>query len=191
MSVTINAPPPIPAQPAATSTQLTCTASTGAITVNTPAPATGTSYSIDGTDYSNTTGIFNALAPNNYNLTVRNSFGCVSPSLTVTINSPPPVPPQPTATPTQPTCALATGTITVNTPIPALGISYSIDGKDYSNTMGSFPGLAPNTYNVTVKNSAGCISPVRTITINSPPPMPVATATGADIPVDRAQERSQ
>jgi hypothetical protein len=59
-----------------------------------------------------------------------------------------------TADPT--TCANPTGTITVTAPLGA-GLSYSIDGVDYTNTTGIFNGVAPGTYNVTVQNAAGCI----------------------------------
>ena len=71
-----------------------------------------------------------------------------------------------------------TGTITVNTPAPAAGITYSIDGVDYTNTTGVFTSVAPGTYNVTVKNAAGCISSATTVTINAAPSAPAApTAT--------------
>ena len=36
------------------------------------------SYSIDGVDYTNTSGIFTSLPLGTYNVTARNSFGCVS-----------------------------------------------------------------------------------------------------------------
>lgn len=182
LNVTINAPPPIPPQPTATPVQPTCTLATGTITITTPATAPGISYSINGTDYGNTNGIFPGLNPNTYTITVKNSYGCVSPALSVTINAPPPVPEQPTATPTHPTCAVATGTIKFNSPAPAAGITYSIDGKDYSNTNGIFPGLAPKTYNVTVKNSYGCISAEKNITVNASPPVPIIMGTAVDIP---------
>ncbi|RYE21199.1 MAG: gliding motility-associated C-terminal domain-containing protein, partial [Sphingobacteriales bacterium] len=43
-----------------------------------------------------------------------------------------------------------------------------------------FTGLAPNTYNVTVQNAAGCISPATTLSVNAlpaPPAAPTATVT--------------
>jgi hypothetical protein len=46
--------------------------------VSAPAPAAGISYSIDGTTYTNTTGVFNSVAPGNYNVTVKNAAGCIS-----------------------------------------------------------------------------------------------------------------
>ena len=65
-------------------------------------------------------------------------------------------PAAPTASVTaQPTCAVATGTITVTAPAPAVGITYSIDGLTYTNTTGIFTGVVPGTYNVSIQNAAG------------------------------------
>jgi gliding motility-associated-like protein len=156
-----------PAASSATLTQPTCSTPTGTITINTPAPAAGISYSIDGINYTNTNGIFTGLVPNTYNVTVKNASGCISTATIYTINSVPSAPSAPAATLTQPTCTTPTGTITINTPAPAAGISYSIDGINYTNTNGIFTGLVPNTYNVTVKNASGCISITTTFTVNN------------------------
>src|SRR4029078_12564996 len=132
-------------------------------------------YSIDGIDYTNTTGIFNNIAPGNYNVTVKNAAGCVSSATPVTINGAPTAPAAPTASATSPaTCADLTGTITVTAPAPAAGISYSIDGGDYTNTTGVFNNVTPGTYNVTVKNATGCISSATTVTVDAAPNAPAA-----------------
>lgn len=73
-----------------------------------------------------------------------------------------------------PICAAPTGIITVLNPAPAPGISYSIDGVDYTNTTGIFTGLRPAVYSVTVKYSFGCTSPAAFVTVN---PLPVLTGT--------------
>jgi len=62
-----------------------------------------------------------------------------------------------TVTLTQPTFEVATGTIDVTTPLGG-GLSYSIDGVDFTNTSGHFPLLPGGDYTVTSKNSSGCIS---------------------------------
>ena len=181
LSVTINAAPAAPAVPTATTTSpTTCAVATGTITVTTPAPAAGISYSIDGADYTNATGVFTAVAPGPYNVTVKNAAGCISAALSVTINAAPAAGSAPTVsvTTSPTTCAVATGTITVTTPAPAAGISYSIDGADYTNATGVFTAVAPGTYNVTVKNAAGCISAALSVTINAPAP---ATTVTCDI----------
>ena len=177
-SYTINAAPLAPAAPTATLTQPTCTTPTGTITITSPAPAAGITYSIDGINYTNTTGIFIGLAPNTYSVTVKNASGCISAATSYTINAAPLTPAAPTATLTQPTCTTPTGTITITSPAPAAGITYSIDGINYTNTTGIFTGLAPNTYSVTVKNASGCISAATSYTINAAPITPAApTAT--------------
>jgi gliding motility-associated-like protein len=172
---------PIPPAPTATATQPTCLAATGTISITTPAPASGISYSINGTDYSNTSGVFPGLAPGNYNVTYKNSAGCTSAALNVIINSQPPTPAQPIASVSQqPDCSIITGTITVTQPSPATGISYSIDGANYTNNTGVFTGIAPGNYNVTVKNSSGCVSPALALTVNAvpaPPGAPTVTVT--------------
>ena len=95
-----------------------------------------------------------------------------------------------TADPT--TCANPTGTITVTAPLGA-GLSYSIDGIDYTNTTGAFTGVTPGTYNVTVQNAAGCISTATVATINGAPTAPAAptVTTAIQRPVLTRQERSQ
>ena len=175
--LTINAQPATPAAPTATVTaQPTCAIATGTITVTAPLGA-GLTYSIDGVTYTNTTGVFTAVAPGNYNITVRNAAGCTSAATPLTINAQPATPAAPTATATQPNCAVATGTITVTAPLGA-GLTYSIDGITYTNTTGVFTGVVPGNYNVTVRNAAGCTSAATPLTINAQPATPAApTAT--------------
>src|ERR1700710_1497093 len=174
----VNAAPTAPATPTVTVTQPTCATATATITVNTPAPGAGITYSIDGVTYTNTTGIFTGVADNaTYNVTVKNAAGCISTSAPAVVNAAPTAPATPTVTVTQPTCATATATITVNTPAPGAGITYSIDGVTYTNTTGIFTGVADNaTYNVTVKNAAGCISTSAPAVVNAAPTAP-ATPT--------------
>src|SRR4029079_1073199 len=93
----------------------------------------------------------------------------------VTINPAPTAPVAPTASVTaQPTCLVATGTITVTAPAPAAGITYSIDGINFTNTTGVFTGIAPGTYNVTYNNGT-CISAAAQVTV-APQPATVVPA---------------
>ncbi len=169
--VTVN---PLPAAPTASVTaQPTCTLATGTITITAPTGA-GMTYSTDGVTYSNTTGVFPGMAAGSYNLTAKNSGGCISSISSVTVNAQPPTPAAPTASVTaQPTCTLATGTITITAPTGA-GMTYSTDGVTYSNTTGVFPGMAAGSYNLTAKNSGGCISSISSVTVNAQPPTPAA-----------------
>jgi beta-glucanase (GH16 family) len=84
----------------------------------------------------------------------------------------------PTLSVTQPTCAIATGTITVTSSLSSL--SFSIDGVNYSNTTGVFSGLNPGTYSVTSRNPNGVVSNAAIAVINAAPVNPgtITTITG-------------
>jgi hypothetical protein len=72
---------------ASATTPPTCTVPTGTITITSPTGA-GITYSINGLTYTNTSGIFNTVAPGTYSVTAKNSSGCVSNVTSVTITSP-------------------------------------------------------------------------------------------------------
>jgi len=156
VAVTVNPAPGAPAAPVAVVTQATCT-SAATITVT---PVAGVTYSIDGINYQSSN-IFNNVVANTYNVTVKNAAGCVSPAVAVTVNPAPGAPGAPVAVVTQPTCTTP-ATITVT---PVAGVTYSIDGINYQ-ASNIFNNVAANTYNVTIKNAAGCVSPAITVTVN-------------------------
>ncbi len=68
---------------------------------------------------------------------------------------------------TQPTCSVATGTITVlsNTS----GLTFSRDGSDYTNTTGIFTGVPTGTHNVTSKTAGGTVSAIAIAVVNTQP----------------------
>ncbi len=74
------------AAPTTTLTQPTCLVATGTITVTAPT-GTGMTYSIDGSTYTNTTGIFTLVPAGTYTVTEKNSDGCISSGTSVTINA--------------------------------------------------------------------------------------------------------
>ncbi|AWH85783.1 hypothetical protein HYN59_11975 [Flavobacterium album] len=169
-AVTINAAPGAPAVATTMVTQPNCTGiTTGTIEVTAPTGA-GFTYSIDGVNFQATTTFAN-LAPGTYTLTTDNA-GCQSVA-TITINPVPTVPAVATTTPTQPTCAVPTGTIVVNTPT-GTGFTYSIDGTNFQSST-TFAGLAGGAYIVTVMNAGGCTSTTGFINIDSSPIPAVAT----------------
>lgn len=76
-----------PAPPTVSIVNSSCAAGTGIITVTSPSPSAGTFYSIDGTTYTNTSGIFTGLVPATYNVTVKYPADCISPVRTATVSS--------------------------------------------------------------------------------------------------------
>ena len=162
--------------------QPNCSTATGTISITAPT-GVGMTYSIDGSTYTNTTGIFTGVAAGTYTVRAKNANGCVSSDTSVTVTAQPPVPAVPTLSIQQPTCSVATGTITVTAPTGA-GLTYSIDGFDYSNTTGVFAGLYEDFYNVTAKNSAGCVSNVTLGIINPQPQTPTILAVSKTNPLE-------
>ena len=158
--------PQSPAAPTLDITQPTCNIATGVISISSPKNA-GNTYSIDGVDYSNTTGVFTQLAPGTYNVSVKNASGCVGTSTRAVINPNPLTPATPTVEVVNPVCPVKTGTIKINSPI-GNGFLYSIDGSTFLNNTGVFTSVAPGAYSVRVKNESGCISSAVVVTISDP-----------------------
>lgn len=171
-SITINAAPTAPAIASATTIDPTCTIPTGSITVTSPIGA-DLSYSLDGITYQTDT-IFDNLTPGIYNITVKNTDGCTSVSADIIINAVPGAPAIATATTVHPTCAVPTGSIIITSPVGA-DLTYSLDGVTFQSET-TFANLNPGTYNITVKNIAGCTSVTSAITINPVSGQPAVAA---------------
>jgi len=91
---------------------------------------------------------------------------------TVTVN---PLAATPTANVTQPTCAVATGSITMTAPLGA-GNSYTLDGTTTITwpTI-TFTGVATGSHTITVVNSFGCSAPASlNVTVDPQPFIPTA-----------------
>lgn len=164
----------VPTAPVATVAQPTCEIPTGTITVSSPM-APGNTYSLDGATYLNNTGVFTGIIPGTYAVSVKNANGCISANTVVVVNPKPEGPAAPSLNIVHPTCDLGTGTITVSSPKNP-GNTYSIDGVDYSNTTGVFTQVVAGTYNVTVKNTSGCISSATVAVVNPHPLTPAIPA---------------
>lgn len=165
--VTVNTQPVTPALPQVSITQpLGCTATNGNISVISPAAY----YSFDdgatwGTS-SNAT-----LSPGTYLVKQKlSSTGCPSAAISVTIDTPPDAPVMPVYTVNQPaSCTNPFGDISIST-VAAL---YSFDnGMTYSNNSNSGQ-LAPGSYQLKTKNSAGCESVAVQVVIKKPVDTPV------------------
>src|SRR5207247_2282626 len=97
---------------------------------------------------------------------------------TVTVNNVPGTPPTPTASVVDPTCTVATGTITVTAPLGAQ-YTYSIDGINFQAST-VFNNVAPNTYTLTVQNAGGNSSAATVTVNNAPGTPPTPTASVVD-----------
>jgi len=86
-------------------------------------------------------------------------------------------PTAPSVSVTQPTCQTNGGTITITNPAPSNGLTFSIDGVNYTNTNGIFTGLAAGTYSVTARHVSGCTSPSRSVSISAPAPLPAGSVS--------------
>ncbi|MFT5715080.1 MAG: hypothetical protein ACI9WT_001656 [Flavobacterium sp.] len=78
--VTVNA---LPAKPIVSVTQPDCTSSKGVIRIT---PVSGMRYSIDGTNYGNTSGNFPSLNLGSYKVTAKSASGCISSVVAATIS---------------------------------------------------------------------------------------------------------
>src|SRR5262249_31116343 len=133
-------------------------------------------YSIDGVNFQAST-VFNNVTPDTYTLTVQDAGGCSS-SATVTVNAAPGTPPAPTASVVDPTCIVATGTITVTAPLGAQ-YTYSIDGINFQAST-TFSNVAPNSYTLTVKDATGGCVAASTIVVAAPTAPLTPTASVVD-----------
>jgi gliding motility-associated-like protein len=117
------------------------------------------------------------VAPGTYNVTVKNSAGCVSIAAVAVVISVGSAPAAPQASAQSPqSCSQATGSITVTA---AQGMQYSINGTQYQQNN-VFNNVDPGTYNVTVKNAAGCVSATTSVTVNAAASAPTGTITPAN-----------
>jgi hypothetical protein len=139
--------------------------STGTVTVAGSGGTGPYTYSIDGTNFSNS-GTFSNLVAGSYTVTVRDANGC-------TITQP--------VTITQPAAALgssissqtnvgcfggSTGSVTVAGSGGTSPYAYSIDGTNFGNS-GTFSNLAAGPYTITVKDANGCTM-IQPVTITQP-----------------------
>jgi gliding motility-associated-like protein len=152
-----------PATPTIASTAATCSA-TGSSTITnynatltysfTPAgPSAGAGGVITG--MTTGTGYTVSASNGNCNSPASGSFSNAAQLTT---------PAAPALSVTQPTCATQTGSITVTS---GSGLTYSIDGINYQ-AGNTFSALNPGSYNITVKNTGGCISAAANATLTLP-----------------------
>ncbi|WP_156877199.1 gliding motility-associated C-terminal domain-containing protein [Salinimicrobium terrae] len=166
LSVTINAQPETPAAPVIAETvQPTCDIAAGYLSVTAVA---GLEYSFNGGTFSENV-TFDNLAAGTYTVVARNTDGCVSEALSLTINEQPETPAAPVVAETvQPTCEVATGSFSITA---VDGMQYSFNGGAFGTTT-SWSELASGTYTVVARNADGCVSEALSVTISSAPEGP-------------------
>jgi hypothetical protein len=148
----------------------TCTVTTGSVSVT--STLTNLTFSEDGVNYTNTTGVFSNIAAGaTYSITAKNTAGCFSSAASGTMPNALAAPSQPTLNVTPPTCTVNTGTVSVTSTITNL--TFSSNGTTYTNTDGIFPNIAAGaTYSITARNASGCTSIAATGTMPNAPTAP-------------------
>lgn len=169
MTVTIAEPAEIIIASPVGTTSATCGNPDGGITAFASGGEGTLNYSLDNTNYQST-GSFTGLSAGMYTLYVRDeSNSCVETETVVVSN---------TNSPTLTLQSYTTiacygetnGTITVIGSGGTGSLEYSLDGTTFQST-GSFTGLAAGSYKPIVRDAAGCIGTVGTITITQPAPI--------------------
>jgi len=140
-------------------TNVTCFGgSDGSISVTNPTGGYGTyEYSINGGGSWQTSGLFTGLVPGNYNVRIRDA---AYPNCVIILNNAlqitQPAVMNASVTPVMVSCAGANdGRIIINSPTGGSGTyGYSIDGGTTWQASGAFNGLAPDTYDVRIRDAA-------------------------------------
>ena len=167
-NITVNAQPPSPGIPTFSVVQPTCTVATGTITVT--SGTAGLTFSLDGGAYAAYPAAGYTVAAGPHTLTAQNASTCISPVANITVNAQPPTPGIPTFSVVQPTCTVATGTITVTS--PTAGLTFSLDGGAYAAYPAAGYTVAAGPHTLSAQNGSTCISPVANITVDAQPPSP-------------------
>lgn len=157
--------------PSPTSSRLAVCGSTANLTSLEGAPPANMQYrwhtATPGSDGNLVANPSSTSAPGTYYMTTYDPAGlCYSPTSTaVTVTSATPVTPVITAS--DPTCAVPTGTISVNSSVP--GITYTLSPGGATSTAGSFTGLAAGSYTVTASNGTCASGASNTVNIAAAP----------------------
>ena len=169
----INAQPLTPGAPIVNLIiQPTCAIPTGSVTLS-GLPSGNWTINPGNITGNTATTTINSLSSATYNFTVTNDAGCTSAaSADVVVNTVPGAPSAPVVSVVQPSCTVATATITVTS--TTTGLTFSLDGNAYAAypVGGYLTTTGPHT--LTAQNTASCISPATNITINIQPSTPVA-----------------
>lgn len=98
--------------------------------------------------------IFNSLAAGNYTVTVKDSAGCIN-ARQITISTPPPI--NVSFSVTNPACGQANGDITIQASGGSGVLLTSINNGAFVNQF-NYAGLLAGTYQITVRDTNGCVN---------------------------------
>jgi gliding motility-associated-like protein len=166
--VTINAQPVTPSVPALGAiTQPDCSVGSGSLILN--GLPTGNWTINPGAISGSTPGTtITGLIAGTYNYTVTNAAGCTSvATANAVINPVPQAPSAPTVSIVDPTCATATGTITVTS--ATAGLMFSLDGATYSPyPAGGYTTVFAGPHTLIAQNALNCVSAATNMTLFAP-----------------------
>src|SRR4029077_5556447 len=156
-NVTIAAAPATPAAPTLNVVDPTCTVATGTITIT--SATAGLTFSIDGGAYAAYPAGGYTVGSGPHTISAQNAAGCISADANATVAAVPGAPAIPVTQIVDPTCTVATGTITITS--ATAGLTFSFDGGAF----GPYPAagyinILPGPHTITVDNGSGCTTVV-------------------------------
>jgi hypothetical protein len=165
----------------ATKTDATINQSNGTITASATG-GTGFTFSINGGPFQSS-GNFSNLAAGNYDVTAKNSNGCLGTTqIVIGVNNPcAGITVVVSTTQVNPTTGQSNGSITA-TATGGSGFTYSLNNGTFQSS-GTFTALAAGNYTITAKNSNGCIG-IATITLTATDPCAGITVVVSTTQVD-------
>jgi gliding motility-associated-like protein len=177
----------VPTAPTVVITNPTCSVTTGTISITAPLGA-GFTYSIDGVNYTNTTGLFTGVAPGAaYNVTAKSTSGCISSATSATIAAALVLPAQPgvISGPTS-VAANSLNTYSVSPVAGATSYTWTIPGVwtgvSITNAITIKVDASSGSISVSA-NSATCSGPARSLAITAISTVPDVNVTNINVPV--------
>jgi gliding motility-associated-like protein len=161
-------------------TNIPCTGGTGSVTITGSGGASPYTYKI-GTGAYSTNNTFSNLAAGDYTVTVRDNNGCVG-DVPVTITQTASTVTGIISSQTNVSCAGGnTGSVTVTGGGGTAPYEYKIGTGAYQGS-GTFSGLAPGAYTVTVRDDAGCTKDVPVTITQDPSPVTAVISSQTNVP---------
>ncbi len=150
---------------------------------------TGTlTYTLNPGEISNTTGTFSGLGPGNYNVTVTDDNGCFVISNNFNLIYPPAITIDGESSSPLDCNGVDDAIITISASGGTGTLTYTLNPGAVSNTTGTFPGLGPGDYIVTVSDDNGCSANSSLISFTYPPAIVIDSETSTGISCNAADD---